>query len=288
MISHYNVISNVVQNYLYDKAWRAKISPTYHDVALGLLPQSHIYGLIVISHSSVYRGDQVVVLPSFNLQRLLSCIAEYRITNLYIVPPIIIAMLKNADLLAKHDLSSVTGVFTGAAPLGPETAQELNKLFPSWKIRQAYGLTESATTVLSSHPDDIWFGSSGCLVSGIEAKVMDLEGKEITEYDKPGELLVKSPSIVLGYLENEKATAEAFVDMPEGRFLRTGDEVVVRKSPKTGREHIWIIDRIKELIKTKVRSIEALFYGMFARYRSNGCIYPRVTKSLQQNLKPVY
>jgi long-subunit acyl-CoA synthetase (AMP-forming) len=64
-------------------------------------------------------------------------------------------------------------------------------------------------------------------------------------------LLVKSPSVVLGYLKNDKATMETFVDMPEGRFMRTGDEVEIRKSAK-GNEHIWVVDRIKELIKVKV------------------------------------
>jgi long-subunit acyl-CoA synthetase (AMP-forming) len=74
------------------------------------------------------------------------------------------------------------------------------------------------------------------------------ENKEITTYDTPGELVVRSPSVVLGYLNNEKATAETFVD----GWMRTGDEAVIRKSPK-GIEHVFIVDRIKELIKVKVR-----------------------------------
>jgi hypothetical protein len=120
-------------------------------------------------------------------------------------------------------------------------------------------LTETCTVVCSSSPFDIVFGSSGCLLPGYEAKVMSVEGNEITGYDQPGELLVKSPSVVLGYLKNEKATKETFVDMPEGRFMRTGDEVVFRKSGK-GNEHIWVVDRIKELIKVKVRSTSPRSY----------------------------
>jgi long-subunit acyl-CoA synthetase (AMP-forming) len=76
---------------------------------------------------------------------------------------------------------------------------------------------------------------------------MTPEGKEVTSYDTPGELVVRSPSVVLGYLNNEKATKETFED----GWMRTGDEAVVRVSPK-GREHIFIVDRIKELIKVKV------------------------------------
>jgi acyl-CoA synthetase (AMP-forming)/AMP-acid ligase II len=90
-------------------------------------------------------------------------------------------------------------------------------------------------------------GSSGCLIPGFEVKLVSPEGVEITEYDTPGELVARSPSIVLGYLNNDKATKETFED----GWLRTGDEAVVRVSPK-GNEHVFIVDRIKELIKVKV------------------------------------
>ncbi|OAP56906.1 hypothetical protein AYL99_09018 [Fonsecaea erecta] len=250
MISHQNVIANTVQISVYEKPSRDAIAPNYREVALGLLPQSHIYGLIVICHASTYRGDQVIILPKFDLNHYLAGIQNFKINTLYIVPPIIIAMVKNRDLTSKYDLSSVNCIFTGAAPLGKETAEELAAQFPAWKVRQGYGLTETCTVVCSTSPNDIWFGSSGCLIPGYEAKVMSVEGNEITGYNQPGELLVKSPSVVLGYLKNQKATMETFVDMPEGRFMRTGDEVEFRVSPK-GNEHIWVVDRIKELIKVK-------------------------------------
>jgi acyl-CoA synthetase (AMP-forming)/AMP-acid ligase II len=254
MISHRNVIANTMQIALYDKTERDKLGEDYLEVALGLLPQSHIYGLIVICQVSVYRGDQVVVLPKFDIQQYLTSIARFRINILYIVPPIIIAMVKNQQLLSKFDLSSVRCIFTGAAPLGKETAEELAGQYPNWKVRQGYGLTETCTVVSSSSPVDIWFGSSGCLIPGYEAKLMSAENVEITGYDQPGELWVKSPSVVLGYLKNEKATKETFVDEPEGRFMKTGDEAVFRKAP-SGNEHVWIVDRIKELIKVKVRDL---------------------------------
>ena len=161
-------------------------------------------------------------------------------------------MVKNQQMLSKFDLSSVHMIFTGAAPLGKETAEELARQYPKWWVRQGYGLTETCTVVSSTNPDDIWFGSSGCLLPGYEAKLIDPEGNEITGYNQPGELCTKSPSIVIGYLKNEKASKETFVDFAEGRFMRTGDECEFRKSPK-GNEHIWVVDRIKELIKVKVR-----------------------------------
>lgn len=90
------------------------------------------------------------------------------------------------------------------------------------------------------------------MLPGAKAKIIDLEGNEVTEYDKPGELLVQAPSVVLGYLNNEKATSETFVHHEDGRYIRTGDEAIVTLAP-SGHEHIVIVDRIKELIKVKVR-----------------------------------
>ncbi|KAF2469479.1 phenylacetyl-CoA ligase-like protein [Lindgomyces ingoldianus] len=251
MISHKNVIANTLQIAVYDKPYRdTKRLPTeqtdYTDVALGLLPMSHIYGLVVICHASVYRGDGVIVLPKFDFTTFLESVQRFKINSLFLVPPIIILMTKNKSVLDKYDLSSVWSIFTGAAPLGKETAEDLQKIFPSWAIRQGYGLTETCTVVCSSSPDDIWFGSSGSLLPAVECKIVTTEGVEITGYDQPGELLVKSPSVVLGYLHNEKANKETFQD----GYMRTGDEAVIRKGP-LGHEHVFIVDRIKELIKVK-------------------------------------
>lgn len=109
--------------------------------------------------------------------------------------------------------------------------------------------------VCSSADTDIWFGSSGSLLPGFKAKILSINGVEITGYDQPGELVVQSPSVVLGYLNNDKANAETFLDDTDGfgKWMRTGDEAVVRKAA-SGNEHIFIVDRIKELIKVKVRS----------------------------------
>lgn len=222
----------------------------YTESCLGLLPMSHIYGLVVICHLSLYRGDQIIVLPKFEMKSYLEAIQKFRIRTLYLVPPIIIMMTKSKQILDQYNLSSVGAIFTGAAPLGEETAQDLQALFPSWKIRQGYGLTETCTVVCSTVPHDIWFGSSGALLAGIEARLVTIEGADITGYDQPGELWVKSPAVVLGYLNNPIATRETFVDDGEkGRWMRTGDEAVIRKNPATGYEHVFITDRIKELIK---------------------------------------
>lgn len=252
MISHLNVIANVMQIATFEKPIRDKRPGNGSEVVLGLLPLSHIYGLVVIAQGSTWRGDGCIILPKFELQSYLKAIQDHKIATLYLVPPIIIQMAKNQTACSKYDLSSVKCIFTGAAPLGAETAEELQGLYPSWKIRQGYGLTETSTVVCSSPETDIWFGSSGSLLPSTTAKIVSIEGVEITGYDQPGELVVQSPSVVLGYLNNDKANKETFIEDTDGkgRWMRTGDEAVIRKAP-SGYEHVFIVDRIKELIKVK-------------------------------------
>lgn len=81
----------------------------------------------------------------------------------------------------------------------------------------------------------------------VEARIMSVEGTEITDYDQPGELVVRSPSVVLGYLNNDEANKDTFQD----GWMHTGDVAVIRKGPK-GTEHCFVVDRLKELIKVKV------------------------------------
>lgn len=250
MISHRNVIANTIQLVTHESPAREdyrsrQLLGSYTENCLGLLPMSHIYGLIVISHLGPYRGDGVIVLPKYDFKALLQAIQDYKISLLYLVPPMIIHLTKAPETLKQYDLSSVTACFTGAAPLGGETAEQLLKMFPNWKIKQGYGLTETATVVCATAPFDIWFGSSGSLLPGYTARLVTVEGNEITGYKQPGELVVKSPSVTLGYLNNDKANKETFVDLDDGRYMRTGDEALMDKGPK-GHEHIWITDRIKE------------------------------------------
>lgn len=179
-------------------------------------------------------------------------------------------MTRSPEECRKYDLDSVRVVFSGAAPLGEETIQDMLKLFPKWRVAQGYGsqrlpavmrvnlltservpgMTELSTIVISSSEHDIMYKSSGSLCPATKAKIVGLDGNEMSEHDSPGELWVQSPSAALGYLNNEKATAETFVHDDGGRWVRTGDEAVVTLAP-SGVEHIVIVDRIKELIKVK-------------------------------------
>ncbi|CEF77559.1 unnamed protein product [Fusarium graminearum] len=249
MISHYNVIACTIMIHTYETMTRQQ-DGIDTQVALGLLPFSHIYGLVVIAHIAQYRGDETVVMQRFQLDQLLACIQKFRIEQLSVVPPIIVQLLSSQDKCRKYDLSSVRLVFSGAAPLGGETIQKLLEHYPKWRISQGYGLTEASPSVFHTSEADAFLGSSGSLLPGVKVKIIDQHGNEVTEHETPGELYVQGPNVVLGYLHNEKANAETFVWREDGRWLRTGDEVLVRKSER-GFEHFFVVDRIKELIKVK-------------------------------------
>ncbi|KAF5689044.1 putative phenylacetyl ligase [Fusarium denticulatum] len=209
---------------------------------LGALPFSHIYGLLIISFASTFRGDEVVVLPEFDLEKALVAVQTYKIAHMFVVPPIIIRIIHNKALCSKYDLSSVRWLYTGAAPLGSEVVGEVKRQYPKWRVGQGY-------VVCTTSEDDIDIGSSGSLVPATKAMIIDVEtGEEITEYNKPGELLVQTPSLVLGYMNNERATSETFIWRKDGRWIRTGDEVLIRLAPSEN-EHLVVVDRLKELIK---------------------------------------
>lgn len=113
------------------------------------------------------------------------------------------------------------------------------------------GMTETATVFIQSSEHDTEVGTTGSLLPAAKAKIVDPDGKEITEYESPGELLIQSPTVSLGYFNNPKATVETFFEDADGRWIRTGDEVLVRMS-ESGNEHFVVVDRVKELIKVKV------------------------------------
>ena len=138
MISHRNVIANVMQMRTYQSVARAA-KGVDTQVMLGLLPLSHIYGLVPVAHAGTYSGDEVIILPRFELKTFLGAVEKFRIEQISVVPPILVQMLSSRDQCAKYDISSLRFIYTGAAPLGGETIDALLRTFPNWKIGQGYG-----------------------------------------------------------------------------------------------------------------------------------------------------
>ncbi|KAI0332187.1 phenylacetyl-CoA ligase [Cubamyces sp. BRFM 1775] len=246
-ISHFNVISDLIQfstfcgaNQNYAPPEEQRFRPG--DVASGVLPFNHIYGLVINLHAMFYLAMTVVVSSKFNYERFLQSIDAYGITHLLIVPPQAVLLVKH-PLTKKFKLSSLRVLVAAAAPVSAELTTQLVEAFPKLSIGQGYGMTETtaAVTVFPLSQKVGTLGSAGQLIPGIVAKVVKPDGS-LAGVNEPGELLLKGPQIALGYYKNEQATKETFID----GWLRTGDEVLFAENGD-----MFVTDRIKELIKVK-------------------------------------
>jgi acyl-CoA synthetase (AMP-forming)/AMP-acid ligase II len=236
MLTHYNLVANIRQmeglNYF-----------TQDDRLVCVLPLFHIYGLVVILNLGLYMGATIVTLPRFDLEQFLKTISDYRITLAHLVPPVVLALSKS-PLVDNYDLSSVTTIFSGAAPLGPDLTQAcMTRL--NCRIRQGYGMTETSPVTHSSpaDPAKVKFGSVGVPAPNTECKIVDLETGAELGSNQEGEVCVRGPQVMKGYLNKPEATA-ATID-PDG-WIHTGD---IGYADEDG--HFFIVDRAKELIKYK-------------------------------------
>src|SRR5260370_1605688 len=199
MLTHRNLIANMRQmdglDYFHED-----------DTLLCVLPLCHIYGLVVVVNMGLLLGATMVTMPRFDLEQFLGLIEKYRVTLSDIVPPIVLQLARN-PLVGKYDLSSLKMVFSGAAPLGPELSRECMQRI-SCSIRQGYGMTETSPVTHSSpaDPAKMKLGSVGPPAPNTECKLVDPgTGGELGP-NQEGEVWVRGPQIMQGYVNNAEAT----------------------------------------------------------------------------------
>ncbi|XP_059287945.1 probable CoA ligase CCL5 [Lycium ferocissimum] len=210
------------------------------------VPMFHIYGLAAFAAGLLASGSTVVVLSKFEMDEMLSSIHKYKAAYLPLVPPILVALVNNADMIRKkYDLSSLKNVLSGGAPLSKEVIEGFLEKYPNVVILQGYGLTES--TGIGASTDSLEesrrYGTAGILSPSMEAKIVDPESGKAFPVNKTGELWLRGPTIMKGYFSNEEATASTLDS--EG-WLRTGDICYIDEDG-----FIFVVDRLKELIKYK-------------------------------------
>lgn len=246
-LSHRNLVANVAQ-----------IKPlqgmTPDDVVIAVLPFFHIYGMTVLLNAALYNRGRLVIMPRFDLVEFLDNIQKYQVTSAYIAPPVAVALAKH-PIVDNYDLSSLKVMMSGAAPLDDELGKAVAKRLDLHML-QGYGMSELSPvshlipidTTAALGVEEPPLSSTGWAIPNTENKIVDPgTGAEITlpaeGLSEPGELWVKGPNVMLGYLNNEQATADT-IDA-EG-YLHTGDMAQV---DPTG--CVYIVDRLKELIKYK-------------------------------------
>jgi acyl-CoA synthetase (AMP-forming)/AMP-acid ligase II len=239
MLSHYNEVANCCQADL-----KCLFENRDGVVQLAVLPFYHIFAVITTFVNSLAWGQTSVVVPGFDPRVFLEVVPKFKVDSMSAVPPIIMFLNKH-PMAAKADLSSLRRVVSGAAPLGPEMVQEFHEKHPQCSVGQGYGMTETAP-VITCNPINSCVAkpaAAGIPVANTEVKLVDTSTGEECESGEHGEVCCRGPQMMLGYLNNPKATAEMIDN--EG-WLHTGDIGYLDTD-----NHLYISDRLKELIKYK-------------------------------------
>jgi acyl-CoA synthetase (AMP-forming)/AMP-acid ligase II len=237
LLTHRNMVANVYQTSVVaplDAGERVLAVPPFH----------HAFGLIMVMNASLLQGATLVTMPRFEPETYLRAVEEHRITRLYIVPTIAVLLAKS-PVVDQFDLSSLRSIVSGGAALDPEIARMCHQRL-GFHIGQGYGLTEGLVSFMQL-PNAEPTGSVGVNSPNIEVKIVDVTTGATLGRNQDGEILIRGPHVMKGYLNAEEATAKVLE--PDG-FLRTGDLGHVDDNGE-----LFIVDRIKELIKYKGQQV---------------------------------
>jgi acyl-CoA synthetase (AMP-forming)/AMP-acid ligase II len=233
MLTHRNIVANLAQ---LDAIEHRELS-----ALVGVLPFFHIYGMVVILSFGLMRGLTVVTMPRFEFEPFLRVLQDWRIELAHIVPPVAVALAK-LPVVDNYDLRHLRWLLCAAAPLGSEVTNAIEARL-NVLMRQGYGMTEASPATHYTRPDERRPGKVGTLVPNTECRIVDPESGRDLGANVPGEVWIRGPQIMKGYLNNPEATART-VD-PDG-WLHTGD---IGHVDDEG--YLLVVDRLKELIKVK-------------------------------------
>jgi len=234
MLSHRNMVANVDQTL-------SALPIEKGESTVAFLPFFHIYGMNVLMNAFLAGGGALVTMPRFELELFLQLIPRHGVKKLYLVPPVVLALAKH-PMVDAHDLSSVKQLISGAAPLGGDVADAAAKRLGA-VTTQAYGMTELSPVSHATPLARPKSGASGVAIANTECRIVDLETGEDCAPGGEGELWVRGPQVMLGYLNNAEATAATIT---EDGWLRTGDLAVADEDG-----YFFMRERVKELIKVK-------------------------------------
>lgn len=238
-LTHRNLASNVAQCIDHPEL---NVGITKDDSVILVLPSFHIYGFffnLVMQRV----GSTAAVLQKFDPVQFLQALQDHKVTFAPLVPPII-NFLARHPLVEKFDLSHLRTIFSGAAPLDAETQHLLEKRFPNTACLQGYGMTETSPVTMIPLRNKAVNGSVGRVIPNGEFKIVDSHGKVLPSGSaNVGELCYRGPNVMKGYINNQKATDEM---IKKDGFLHTGDLAYF-----DAEGNVFIVDRLKELIKVK-------------------------------------
>jgi len=188
-------------------------------------------------------GGRHVFLPAFDADAVMAAIAGQRVTDLFLVPTMLQAVLDHAAF-GRYDLSSVEHIYYGAAPMPPALMDRAIAAMPRVGFVQGYGMTETSGSISllrpADHRDPDRLRSAGRAVMAIEARIVDADDREVP-CGEIGEIVARGEAVMTGYWNRPDETAEAL----RGGWMHTGD---VGRMDADG--YIHVVDRLKDMIIT--------------------------------------
>lgn len=235
MLTHYNIVANILQC-----AATTRIQTDYgKERLLAVAPLVHVYGMTSAMCLTFYYGGNLILVPRFEVEEVVDIIEKLRPTCFPAVPTMYIALLKYYET-RKFDLSCLTKCNSGSAPLPVEVIHRFNEMSGT-KVAEGFGLTEASPVTHRNPVRGLQkVGSIGIPIPSTEAKIVDAAtGKQELPIGEVGELIIKGPQIMKGYLNLPEETKEAI----RGGWLYTGD---LAKMDEDG--FFYIVGRKKDLI----------------------------------------
>ncbi|KAL0119141.1 hypothetical protein PUN28_009623 [Cardiocondyla obscurior] len=221
------------------------IAGTFQEVLPAVLPFFHIYGMNGLVFPRLSCGNKVVTLPKFTPETFVNVLEKSKPTALYVVPPLVL-FLTASPLVKKHFFNHTHMMMSGAAPLAKTDVDRFYEKFKIdstiFKFHQGYGLTESSPVAFIEHGQK--YSSIGKNIASCQARLVDITTQQdIDTVGQTGELWLKGPHIMKGYLDDEASTKNT---INEDGWLKTGDIAYFDED-----FDFYITDRLKELIKVK-------------------------------------
>ncbi len=231
-LTHDNMTSNAITSA------ETLVELTSEDVVMGCLPLFHCFGLTCGLNASVAKGACLTLIPRFDAAKALEVVARDQVTVFEGVPTMYAGIL-NADGAEDADMSSLRTCISGGSAMPVEVMKNFEKAFDCI-VLEGYGLSETSPVASFNRPDlERKPGTIGTAVRGVEMKLVDDEGEDVTEDGAVGEIAIKGENVMKGYWEREEATAESIVD----GWFRSGDMATVDDEG-----YYTIVDRKKDLI----------------------------------------
>src|SRR5712664_176288 len=217
------------------------------DTMICVVPMYHLYGLHIVVNLGLSEGATIVTVPRYDLDQFRQVLEKYKVTVAPLVPPLVLT-LSLAPQIEQHNLSALRLIHCGAAMLADNIAQDCSRRL-GCEIRYGYGMTEVSPLSHASLPDARTHkpGAVGFCLPNTECKIVDYNNGAELGANEEGEIWVRGPQVMKGYLGNPTATHEMIT--PDG-WLRTGD---IGYCDAEGR--LFVIDRLKELIKVDGRQV---------------------------------